>query len=101
MRHADNTARQDDPATIGMRLIDEAHMGWCCAQIQAHQALDTWLDAPARARKDRHIAYLAALDREEAAASDLARLWALADGVESHDASPMGWPIAMSCPSGS
>lgn len=66
-------------ATIGTRLIDQAHMSWYCAQIECQQALEAWLAAPARLRGTSHLTYRAALDREEAAADDLRQLWAVAD----------------------
>lgn len=61
-----------------MRLIDQAHMSWYCSQIECDQALVAWRDAAPRRRACAHLSYQAALDREEAAAYDLARLWSLA-----------------------
>jgi uncharacterized protein YeaO (DUF488 family) len=65
-------------ATIGMRLVDEAYMSWCTAQIQCQNALRAWFDAGPRDRAEANSAYRAALDREQAAACDLEWLSRLA-----------------------
>jgi hypothetical protein len=64
--------------TLGIRLIDDAHTAWLVAQIECAEALRAWFDAGAARRADANMAYRAALDREEAAAHDLARLTMLA-----------------------
>jgi hypothetical protein len=61
-------------ARIGIRLIDEAYMSWCTAQLQCQNALRAWFDAGPRDRAEANCAYRAALDREQAAARDLS-LW--------------------------
>jgi hypothetical protein len=65
-------------AGIGIRLIDEAYMSWCTAQLQCHNALRAWFDAGPRDRAAANCAYRAALDREQAAARDLESLSQLA-----------------------
>jgi hypothetical protein len=66
-----------DATEIGIRLIDEAYMSWAHAQMQCAGALTAWADAAPGGRRGARVAYLAALDREEAAARDLERLTAL------------------------
>jgi hypothetical protein len=53
-------------------------MSWCTAQTQCHNALRAWFDAGPRDRAEANWAYRAALDREQAAASDLESLSQLA-----------------------
>jgi hypothetical protein len=65
-------------ASIGIRLVDEAYMSWCTAQTQCQNALRAWFDAGPRDRAEANWAYRAALDREQAAASDLESLSQLA-----------------------
>jgi len=65
-------------AEIGIRLLDEAHVAWQRAELECEQALRAWYDGPPRASVDRYLSYRAALDREQAAARDLQRLWELA-----------------------
>ena len=61
-------------ASIWIRLVDEAYMSWCTAQTQSQNALRAWFDAGPRDRAAANWAYRAALDREQAAASDLESL---------------------------
>ncbi len=68
-------------AEIGMRLLDDAHSSWRIAELECEQTLQAWFDG---ARGDGYLAYLAALEREEAAAHDLERLWDVARS--GHDA---------------
>jgi hypothetical protein len=76
--------KRSELAEIGIRLLDEAHVAWQRAELECEQALRAWYDGPPRASVDRYLSYRAALDREQAAAADLERLWELArDG---HDA---------------
>ena len=65
-------------ASIGIRLVDEAYMSWCTAQLQCQNALRAWFDAGPRDRAEANCAYRAALDREQAAARDLESLSQLA-----------------------
>jgi hypothetical protein len=65
-------------AAIGVRLLDDAYMAWAAAESESSRALRTWRDRGPRGH-DAYYTYLAALDREEAAARDLQRLWALTE----------------------
>lgn len=65
-------------AEIGVRLLDDAYITWLAAESECEQALRAWLAGPGHNRKEMYYAYRAALDREEAAARDLQRLWELA-----------------------
>jgi hypothetical protein len=71
-------------AEIGIRLLDEAHLAWHRAELECELALEAWYEAPLRESTDRYLSYRAALDREQAAAHDLERLWDLARS--GHDA---------------
>jgi hypothetical protein len=65
-------------AEIGIRVLDEAHGAWQRAELECELALRAWCDGPPRASADRYLSYRAALDREQAAARDLQRMWELA-----------------------
>jgi hypothetical protein len=65
-------------AEIGVRLFDDAHTAWLAAELDCDQALRAWSEASPRDCSARYASYRAALDREEAAAHDLHRLWELA-----------------------
>lgn len=71
-------------AEIGIRLLDEAHAAWQRAELECELALEAWYEGPPRESTDRYLSYRAALDREQAAAHDLERLWDLARS--GHDA---------------
>jgi hypothetical protein len=73
-----STSARNDVAEIGVRLLDEAHTAWLAAERDCDQALGAWSEASPRDRGARYVSYRAALDREEAAARDLRRLWELA-----------------------
>lgn len=62
-------------AEIGVRLLDDAYLAWFSAESESEGALREWFQAAGDRRAHAYLAYLAALDREEAAARDLARLW--------------------------
>lgn len=66
--------KADGPAAratkIGARLADGAYMAWQSAQTECHLALLAWGAAGPGRSAVAHIAYCAALDREEAAARD-------------------------------
>jgi hypothetical protein len=64
-------------AEIGIRLLDDAHVAWQRAELECEQTLQAWFEGAPRTRAERYQSYLAALDREEAAAHDLQRLWQL------------------------
>ena len=66
-----------DVLQAGIRLVDEAHASWTMATVQCAEALRAWFEAGPSHRCTANLAYRAALDREEAAARDLERLWAL------------------------
>lgn len=61
-------------AVIGVRLLDDAHMTWVAAELEAERALRVWFAAPVAQGAGAYVAYKAAADREEAAADDLQRL---------------------------
>ena len=64
-------------AEIGIRLLDEAHVAWQRAELECELALEAWREGPPRQSTDRYFSYRAALEREQAAAYDLERLWDL------------------------
>jgi hypothetical protein len=70
IEHVDTTI-----AEIGVRLLDDAYLAWFSAESECEGALRTWFKAAGAQRTGAYSAYRAALDREEAAARDLARLW--------------------------
>jgi hypothetical protein len=65
-------------AEIGIRLLDNAYSSWLAAESEASAALGSWLGAAGRSREDAYCAYVAAVDREHAAAHDLQRLFEIA-----------------------
>jgi hypothetical protein len=65
-------------ASIGTRLVDEAYVSWCTAQLQCQTVLREWFDAGPRDRAEANSIYRVALDREQAAARDLEWLSRLA-----------------------
>lgn len=69
---------ETEVAQIGVRLLDDAYLAWFSAETDCEIALRAWFDA-AGDRHTAYFAYRAALDREAAAASDLQRLWRLAE----------------------
>jgi hypothetical protein len=73
-------ARTDEQAvaTIGVRLLDDAYRAWLIAECDSTEALGSWLEPDARGRRTAYGSYLAAVDREEAAARDLRRLCEIA-----------------------
>lgn len=71
-------------AEIGIRLLDEAHVAWQRAELECEEALRAWYHGPPRQAVDRYLSYRTALDREQAAAHDLERLWEIARS--GHDA---------------
>jgi hypothetical protein len=70
--------KQDVIAEIGIRLLDDAQMAWQQAELECGQALTAWRDGAPALSADGYLRYRAALDREEAAARDLQRLWEVA-----------------------
>ena len=70
-------------AVIGIRLLDDAHMAWFAAEVEAERALRAWWEGLGGQHGAAYHAYRAAVDREEAAARDLERLHELtADCLE-------------------
>jgi hypothetical protein len=67
-----------DVAEIGVRLLDDAYMTWLIAESEAEQALEGWRERASGTSESRYRAYLAAVEREEAAARDLRRLHEIA-----------------------
>jgi hypothetical protein len=67
----------DELAAIGVRLLDDAYLAWFSAESDTENALRVWRQSIGSARTTAYAAYSAALDREEAAARDLERLWSL------------------------
>jgi hypothetical protein len=65
-------------AQIGVRLLDDAYLAWFAAECDCEQALHAWFAAGPGEREALYFSYLAAMDREEAAARDLQRLSELA-----------------------
>jgi hypothetical protein len=65
-------------AAIGIRLIDDAYMAWVAEAAESSRALSVWFDQIGPADNAYH-AYLAALDREDAAARNLQRLSAVSE----------------------
>jgi hypothetical protein len=61
-----------DVAEIGVRLVDDAYLAWFSAESESERALQLWFE---NASATAYFAYRAALDREQAAARDLQRLW--------------------------
>jgi hypothetical protein len=59
---------------VGIRLLDGAYMAWQSAQILSDIAYNAWRTAEPGLRAAAHVAYCAALDREEAAAHDFEEL---------------------------
>ncbi len=66
-------------AAVGIRLLDDAYLAWFSAESESECALRAWLQGTGSRRAPGYAAYRAALDREEAAARDLERLWNLAE----------------------
>ena len=75
----DNPDSHTDIATIGVRLIDDAYTAWFNAESECETRLQAWFRATGQAREIAYVSYRAALDREEASARDLERLWRLAE----------------------
>jgi hypothetical protein len=75
------TRKRDEIVEIGIRLLDDAHVAWQRAELDCEQMLEAWYGAPPTAASDSYRCYQAALDREEAAARDLERLWEVASGT--------------------
>lgn len=75
---------ETEVARIGIRLIDDAYLAWFGAESEAETLLRAWFQSTGDRREVAYLAYRAALEREEASARDLERLWNLASTC--HDA---------------
>jgi hypothetical protein len=64
-------------AVIGVRMLDDAHMTWVAAEVESGHALRAWFEGAPSRRTAAFVTYRAAVDREEAAARDLQRLFEL------------------------
>jgi hypothetical protein len=74
---------EQEVAEVGVRLLDDAYMAWFIAESESEQALRAWFKAAPAQRAESYLVYLAALDREEAAAHDLERLSHLTEPCQS------------------
>jgi hypothetical protein len=81
-----------DLEAIGVRLIDDAYTAWFNAESESGCALRAWWASRGSDRARAYTAYRAALDREEAAALDLERLWSLAEPCPTAGAVVSGRP---------
>ncbi len=68
---------QTGVATIGFRLLVDASLTWSDAESECDRTLRAWFDTSGAEATTAYFSYRAALDREEAAARDLERLWRL------------------------
>ena len=75
-------------ARIGVRLLDEAYMVWCAAESECEKALRGWSVGTSAAGAEAYCTYRAALDREEAAARDLQKLYEVAQSYPQTLAQP-------------
>jgi hypothetical protein len=65
----------DEIALRQWRDVSDVYCAWFNAEQQSGVALRAWYAASPAARPAGYAAYRAALDREEAAAKELHRLW--------------------------
>jgi len=70
---------QTEVAAIGVRLLDDAYLAWFGAESECESTLHGWFQATGEESVGAYLAYRAALEREEAAARDLQRLWHLSE----------------------
>jgi hypothetical protein len=66
---------RNDLAEFRVRLLEEAHAAWQRAEVECERSLRAWYERSPRPSRDRYLCYLAALDREHAAAHAFRRLW--------------------------
>lgn len=82
-----------DIAEISARLLDEAHIAWMTAEGQCAHLLQVCNECAGERRRLAFLSYEAALEREEAAAQDLQRLWELTTpcrGADRRDRAAVG-----------
>ncbi len=60
-------------AAIGVRVLDDAYLAWFSAESECEHALHAWFQSTGEQRATAYSAYRASLEREAAAARDLAR----------------------------
>jgi len=70
---------ETEVATIGVRLLDDAVLAWFRAESECELTLQAWFRSTGERRETAYLSYRAALDREEASARDLERLWELSE----------------------
>ncbi len=73
---------EQEIAEIGVRLLDGAYVAWLVEETESERALGAWFEAGSN-NHEAYLTYRAAIEREEAAARDLERLWKLAQPCES------------------
>jgi hypothetical protein len=71
-------------AAIGVRLLDDAYLAWFSAESECERALRAWFQRTHAERRGAYFAYRIALDREEAAARRLERVWHFAEPCHTH-----------------
>lgn len=80
------TLLNDETRGVAARMLRDLEPidlrdAWVYAEAQAGVALHAWYSAPRHERQNAYIAYVAALDREEAAATLLATRLAILAGA--------------------
>ena len=75
-------------ATLTVGVIDDPYCAWFTAESECAVALRAWRGATGADRELAYITYVAALDREEAAARALERYWSAKATPESADPQP-------------
>jgi hypothetical protein len=68
-----------------LRALDDAYLAWFSAESECESALHAWLEGAGGDGATAYAVYRAALDREEAAARDLQRLWELPEPRLGHE----------------
>ncbi len=68
---------QTGVASIGGQLLVGATVAWRIAERECDRTIRAWFETTGEQAATAYLAYRAALDREEAAARDLERLWQL------------------------
>jgi hypothetical protein len=73
---------EQDITQIGIRLLGDAQTAWRAAEAETAAALGAWCDGTIRDHQAAWSIYVAALDREEAAARDLQRLTSVTGSID-------------------
>jgi len=79
---------QADATAITVGVVDDVYCAWFTAESESEVALRLWFNATPAGRDLAYRVYVAALDREEAAARDLERRTDAAAANESVAAQP-------------